>query len=1179
MGSILGPFVIGKLLGHGGMGIVYSATHRETGAEIALKTLHRVDVRAVARLKAEFRHLAKVRDPHLVQLYELHTIGRNCFLTMERVEGEPLNVYLSAYERHTAGYFDAVRDTFRQISEGLCALHEQGLLHLDLKPDNVMVDRLGKIRILDFGLVSPLIRGDDHKQRGIGGTPRYMAPERLERGEESTHSDWFSFGLMLAEQLVSVVHRLPLDLSFPADAPTDLVQLSKALLSEDPLVRPNDVEVASALGARRSGTYRTRSVDPAREPLAIVGREAQLSRLERGLSEARSGATRWIRLEGESGIGKTALMTRFRDSLRHDPGIAVFEGACHERESMPFQGLDGVLDGLAQVLRNLSLPKEGADRQLLQRAALLSDTFLDLSATDDLVGQPRDPLEQRRAAFAAIKELLVLVANFRTVVVLIDDVQWGDRDGARLLAELLASPSPARLLVITTNRTASGGVPPFLKEVEAILQVRGSAVQDSTLELDRLTALELEACVPTPLNPSNSRQRQAIVRASGGLPYLATALGSQTWEDEETPSLSSLIERCLKEAPSGAREVMEAISLSPAPLHQAVALEQVKNAKLRGAVLAALRNSNLVRTAGTTPDSPLEPYHSLVADTVRAHLSPASRQSIRERLAGSLEEKALATAEQLAHLYHLAHRNDHAARWAPLAALEAERALAFESAAHWYGRAASWSPREARKYLPLRARCLEYAGRSSEAAATYEECAALATDVRRDFVRAAGSAWLSSGHVDRGLAVLTPELKELGAPVPSSERIAMIRALRLTLRLWRRGIGYTPNAAEDCDPNQLSRIDAIWHAAKGLGAPFPLRGLVLQLECLAASLEAGERSRIARSLAVLGPMFVGTPWEKMGEKWTEQAHVISDLEKNSYLRGVLLTFDAVRMTAEWAPPARILERAAQGFELLKDERGPIVWEQSMAFTAGLRVREHLGLFEDLGKLGTLWLAESTSRGDLFALAMACQACAMNCLAAGHIQEAREFARRSVRSWTQGSYTVQHYYALRFDVQCDLMDGRFDAARENLLEQWRSLHRAQLLRHPISRPEILHLRGLVELAANSKNHRSAAVRKVISALDRDQSPIARPHAAALRSSCAWSSGDTSEAQRQHAIALSEYQRLGQLVHALCFELLFSQSTGNTTAKSEAREKLRASGVRTPELYAYIHAPAFRERVNG
>src|SRR5690606_24609099 len=160
-----------------------------------------------------------------------------------------------------------------------------------------------------------------------------------------------------------------------------------------------------------------------------------------------------------------------------------------------------------------------------------------------------------------------------------------------------------------------------------------------------------------------------------------------------------------RDAPRGAREVLQALALSPSPLPQVVALKFVGRAAQRGDVLAALRHAGLVRTQGESPDGPLEPYHALVAAAVQDEIPQEERLFIRYNLARSLEEKNLASAEQLAHLYHLARRTTDAGRFAPQAAREAEAALAFESAAAWYARAAEWIPGFAGTYLPEQARC------------------------------------------------------------------------------------------------------------------------------------------------------------------------------------------------------------------------------------------------------------------------------------------------------------------------------------------------------------------------------------------------------------------------------------------------------------------------------------------
>lgn len=1169
VGSALGPFVMGQVLGRGGMGIVYAATHDGTGAEVALKTLLRVDARAAARLKSEFRHLACIRHPRLVQLFELHTIDSHCFLTMERIDGVSLSDTLAKQTGRDESY-EQLRGLFRQVTEGLQALHDEGLLHLDLKPDNVMVDRDGAVRILDFGLVAPLHETGHRARRGIGGTPRYMAPERLQGSDESTSADWYSLGVMLAEQLGGKRELTSDPFIFPRHAPPDLVDLCWGLLEADPEKRLCGEEVATRLGAKTSGTYRCQLISPGSTPI-VVGRDAELVELEEALGSSVSGGSNWVRLTGESGIGKTVLLRRFRDTLRHEAGVTVLEGACHERESMPFQGLDGIMEDLAATLAEREASRGHAEQLLFEHALSLSDAFLELCQGPSLMSQPQTPLERRRAAFSAIKSLIASLTRTQSVVLLIDDVHWGDSDGARLLAEILAAPTPRHLLLVTTSRTADSRAP-FLEELEAVLGVRGAALRRTSINLGRLPPHHTLACVSPRGEMKNTKQREAIVRASGGLPFLAAALGSHPWAENETPSLLSLVDKRLCDAPPGALEVMRAISLSPSPLPQAVALEQVADARLRGAVLAALRNSDLVRTSGVTPDAPLEPYHALVAKTVQDQLSPELQREIRSRVANSLEEKQLASSEQLAHLFHLAG-DSKAARFAPIAAADAERALAFESAAHWYGRSASWIPDDSAEYLPRQARCLEYAGRSAEAAEAYQKCAQLTLNKRSEYVRAAGSSWLNAGHVDRGLAVLVPELEALGIPIPRSEGAAFARSMYLLWQLRKRGTEFKKVPESECDPMELSRVDAVWHAAKVLGAPLPLRGLALQLQCLALSLQTGENLRIARSLAVLGPVFVGTPFEKLGDDWSRRARAIVGSTENDYLRGIILTFDAVRMTAKWDDPERILERAVEAFEILKKERGPIAWEQCMAFTAGLRVREQLGRFDELKQLGTLWLGESTDRGDLFAQAMACQACAMSQLAADMVDEAREFTRRSIARWSQGAFTVQHYYALRFDVQCDLLEGHELVARDKVRRSWNVLKRAQLLRHPISRPEILLLRGIVELAAStaSGEKRCRMAEKMAKTLAHDDNPVSRAHGILLSASCSWLRQPSEEALQRIHMAQSAYLHCGQVLQAACTDLLLADVSDNPKRQQRAEACLLALGVKSPRRYMRAHVP--------
>jgi eukaryotic-like serine/threonine-protein kinase len=292
----------------------------------------------------------------------------------------------------------------------------------------------------------------------------------------------------------------------------------------------------------------------------------------------------------------------------------------------------------------------------------------------------------------------------------------------------------------------------------------------------------------------------------------------------------------------------------------------------------------------------------------------------------------------------------------------------------------------------------------------------------------------------------------------------------------------------------------------------------------------------------------------------------------------VLTFDAVGMCARWESPPLILQKAEEGLAALKAHTGAVSWEQSMAFTIGLRSREQLGKLCELDALGTAWLADSVDRGDLFAETMARQACAMASIAAGDIARARSFAQTSIQRWSQSAFTVQHYYAIRYEVQCDLLEGNAQRARNRIRDSWSSIKAAQLLRNPISRPEILLLRGLVELAAASQagKARCAGAKDMGSQLKREQNPVSQVHAELLEIA----GQSIGEVSTRAAVALRDvaekYRSLGLSLQALCVEKALAFAQDDAQADERIAEVLRASGVHEPHRYVYVHVPRFGHR---
>jgi predicted Ser/Thr protein kinase len=198
----IGRYRLGDRLGAGGMGVVFRAHDASLDRAVAMKLLrsgYEADA-GTERLQREARAMARLSHPHVVTVYDVGAHEGTVFVAMEYVDGVTLREWLA--DPHSVG---DVLSVLRQAGEGLAAAHEAGLVHRDFKPENVMVGRDGRVRVLDFGLAKPVdarSTAEHLTQTGtVLGTPRYMGPEQL-RGElADAKSDQFALGVVLYEAL------------------------------------------------------------------------------------------------------------------------------------------------------------------------------------------------------------------------------------------------------------------------------------------------------------------------------------------------------------------------------------------------------------------------------------------------------------------------------------------------------------------------------------------------------------------------------------------------------------------------------------------------------------------------------------------------------------------------------------------------------------------------------------------------------------------------------------------------------------------------------------------------------------------------------------------------------------------------------------------------------------------
>jgi tetratricopeptide (TPR) repeat protein len=219
-GTTIGRYLIVSLLGRGGMGVVYRAYDPDLNRQVALKLVGLGQLssgareRARQRLMREAQALAKLSHPNVVAVYDVGAVGDDVFVAMELVEGCTLRAWLADEPRSAR----EIMRLFRHAGDGLAAAHKVGVIHRDFKPDNVMVGRDGRVRVLDFGLarLGPAQRAsrrsfpvmasapDSSELTHAGmvmGTPAYMSPEQDAGLEAGAASDQFSFCVALYEAL------------------------------------------------------------------------------------------------------------------------------------------------------------------------------------------------------------------------------------------------------------------------------------------------------------------------------------------------------------------------------------------------------------------------------------------------------------------------------------------------------------------------------------------------------------------------------------------------------------------------------------------------------------------------------------------------------------------------------------------------------------------------------------------------------------------------------------------------------------------------------------------------------------------------------------------------------------------------------------------------------------------
>ncbi len=1232
-------FLVQRRLGAGAFGVVYEAFDRREGSRVALKVLRFAEADSLYRFKKDFRSLADLRHPNLVALYELMSEDGLWMFSMELVPGvdfiaalageeagptigaesdvavHPSSVEVPAVAGRARPDYDRVRRILLQLARGLHTVHLSGKVHRDIKPPNVLVTHDDRAVLLDFGLVTELQRiGIPEIEPQTVGTPAYMSPEQALALPGTAASDWYSVGVMLYQALSGELpfHGTAVEImaskqtGLPAalpDAPADLGELCLGLLDPDPETRLPGEEVLRRLEvADHPPAARIRQM---REHVEVpfVGRKEVLAELEDALDRCRHGTVA-VYLSGASGMGKTALLDRFvTRQVGTDEQTVVLTGRCYLQESVPYKALDSLIDSLSRYLA--SLPREDVAALIPPGVASLSRLFPVLLRIDRVAAAQSEPLEPRllrRRAFAVLRELLGRLAERRRLVLVLDDLQWGDMDSFQVLDELFKPPDPPPLLLIGAYRSEDQPASRFLRALadhRRALSWHGVDVRE--LEIGELSTSEASGLIRglerQGVEIPAERARKILSEAGGNPLFLSELAHFSTHRESaiastevgERPSGSDLrlrdvISSRVTGLPASARRLLEIVAVAGKPLEWEAARLAAELGAEGTEAIARLRTQKLIRQSAGEDREQIECYHDRIREVVVAGLSPRSLRAGHGALALALESSGRADPETLAVHFQATEEVVRAREYAVTAAARAEQALAFDRAARLYRQALDLveddGPERYRLEVQL-GEALANAGHSREAAETFLQAVGHSGAINPvEAQRHAAEKLLISGHIDRGMAILRHVLRTTGMRLEKRSWKALADLWWHRLRLRLRGLRFSETPASACDPQQLRKIDACWSVEIGLCLVDVLRASQFHSRHLLLALEAGEPQRVARGLAM--EVFFGSMEGAATGEVLEQARSLAGRVRGRYASS--LTEMAAGMLAcsrgAWREARQSLEKAENQ---LREARAGVVWEldtvRHFRILAELQLGSWPRLFAELPDL----LGPALEQGNLFlATHLRHWVESLRHLVGDRPEDAQAVLGDSIRDWSQEGFHFQHFGHLHASAQVALYRGRGTEAWKLVSGRWSELKDSMIQRIEMVLILSHDLGARCALAAAAESDdpslRSWLLHRAVRSarrIGRAESAWSSALADLLHSGVAAARGRHSTALARLRAAAAGFDQCEMVVHAAACRRRLGRLTGDAEAVAAAEQVLRERGVGAPDRMSAVLAPGGRD----
>jgi len=1197
-----GRFTLLRALGGGGYGDVIAAYDRDLGTEVAIKRLRRVDGESLLGFRHEFRMLAALNHPNLVRLGELFEEDGEWFFSMELIHGSNFLEWVSASANDPGFAEKHLRKGLVQLVRGLNAVHSAGFLHRDIKPANVLVEDSGRVVLLDFGLAvpqhSPHVARDP---RTVRGTPAYMAPEQARGEAPAPEADYYALGALLYEALTGELpfdgagaqvllrkqRELPAAPSKMASGiPVDLEHLCMRLMQIEPSNRPTGREILTSLGATERA-----STDPASRTASFVGRERELKRLRACFDRTRRGNSTFLLIEGEAGIGKTALVEQFVASMnRESYGLRVLQGRCYERELVSFKAFEGIAEGVAALVQ--ALPLDACHSLLPPQSALLALQFPVFARIPELSTRvaaqgPIEPAELRVRVWNVFVELLARLAAQGPLILCVDDLHWADPDSLHLLDELARSVAALPILLIATTRP----VGQLEGEQASLLRSVFRTGRGERLHLRGLHATEARRLAALlSAEPVTSERLDAVASGTEGHPMLiAEVVGAPALEGlSPQQAVHKAVDARTRRLSEGALRLVELIAVAGVPCNALLLRDAVDSFGSFTGLLHELRSAKLIRSN----DNRIECAHDHVRTAVLGQLTSEQRIRRHITLARALESHGQGNAAQLADYWQRAEDPQRALPYLVQAASDAARALAFDRAVRLYTQAirigASVASAESICNLRIeRGHAFAHAGRGAEAAADYLHAAQESLPVDAfELRRRAAHHLLRAGLIDDGVTLTNELLAEVGVKLSGTvpRAIATVVWHRTCLAARKLRSSIPPNGE---DTTQRRTLQLLWSVAPALNTIDYLRGAELQAQYLRKALAAGDKAHLIQGL-LMEAVYRAAVSTRGHEPLFMRCEQLMAETTNPYHHGLLAQCKGTVafLGARYHEAAHFLNDAEATF---KERCRDVSWE--LAYTRGnlLCSLTLLGEYAELNARSRGWLQEAEDRGNPFAR-MYVSTVGTGCLrhllvdqpeaAEDEIDRCFASFAHLASTWALDAFQAAHIGELFGRALVRLYQGG-QAAERFLATRWPQAIRAPIARGPGVRASLWQMRARAAISAlpgaSAQRQRELLqdVRASLGQLEKNPTTLARAFAADLRGQMAVAEGREAEALEHLQLALKTYTELRIASWGEPLRYLLGAVLGGDTGREQQRQAMQwatRQDFARPEYYLTSFAPA-------